>query len=142
MKLLILLILLILNRIVNGENLWCDCVLRQTITETESKYSDRLDVAGPNSMTFCWTETFDRVHTTYYNGIMVGFVTYKVTQRNAVGMEKQALAWVKIFDRQNETITCENYPRLTEKMWAILVSQGWYVDMDEPEPENPTCYIP
>ncbi len=114
MKLISLLFILwLLSKCANGSD-FTDCLLRQTITESESKFSDRLDVASPNSMTFCYAEEFERCYTTYYNGTMVCFVVYKVTQRHAVGMEKQ-LTWKMIFHNVLEKTECLNYPQFNLK---------------------------
>jgi len=140
MKLLLILILLILNKIANGE--WHSAVIKRVITDSESVFSDRLDVAGENTMTFCYQEEFERCFTTYYGGEMAGFSVYKITERHAIGMEKKALGWVMIFHNITSKYECLNYPWLTEKKWAILSGGEWYIDDTEPIINKPGYYIP
>lgn len=90
-----------------------DAMLRQQITESESVFSERLDVSDQFSKYFLYKEEFERVYATYSLGELVTFTTYKVTQHHCIEMEKQALTWVMKKHSMYEEISCVNYPWLT-----------------------------
>lgn len=124
---------------------WSNTLLTRVITETEPKFTDRVDAITADTASFCWTSHFQRVYTSYFCGEMAGFTVWNVKQLNLVCFTKIEGKWRQDGVIQSEETECANYPWLSEKLnclWMDTSEVYWLVDESEEIPKDNSFYIP